>query len=111
MKKNLIRTIAISAVVFSISSCQVSTVCVGEMKNDDPAVCVQTIHNSHFLGGLIGHKEISASEYVSGKTDYKVEKSRSFVDGLLSSVTMGIYTPSTTKIYLPAKNNSKAQKR
>lgn len=110
MKKSISRIITIGVLVFSFSSCQVSTVCVGEMKKDDPAVCVQTIHNSHFLSGLIGYKEISASEYVAGRTDYKVQKYRSFVDGLLSGVTMGIYTPSTTKIYLPAKNSLEQKK-
>lgn len=84
-----------------LQSCYSSTVCVGNMKKDTPAVCVNTVHNPHFISGLVGSKDVAGKDYVANYESYKVKHYRSFVDGLLSSITMGIYTPSTTKIYLP----------
>lgn len=86
-----------------LQSCYSSTVCVGNMKPDDPAVCVNTIHNHHFIDGLVGSKNIDGKNFVAGKENYKFKHYRSFVDGLLSYITGGIYTPSTTKVYLPVE--------
>lgn len=95
-------TIACLAVIcVFLSSCQSSSVCVGELKNDDKTVRVKTIHNNFFVGGLLGRKQIDATEYTQGVKSYKVKNYRSFVDCVLSGVTFGIYTPSTTDIYLP----------
>lgn len=87
--------------VLTFSSCYNSSVCVGDMKADDPAVKVNTVHNPHFLYGLIGHKKAEASKYVGDAKSYRVKRSQSFVDGLLSSITFGIYTPTTTTFYVP----------
>lgn len=84
-------------------SCYCSTVCVGDMKKDEPAVCVNTIHNHKFIYGLVNSGKVTDGKiYVSDKKDYKFKHYRSFVDQVLSSITCGIYTPTTTKVYLPA---------
>ena len=93
-----------------ITSCQSSSVCVGELKNNDPVVKVKTIHNSFFLDGLLGRKRINATNYTLGQENYKIKNYRSFVDCIVSSVTFGIYTPSTTEIYLPANYKQKEKK-
>lgn len=102
MRKSIVMGCCVCAALM-LQSCYCSTVCVGDMKKDDPAVCVNTIHNPHFLYGLVSSKNIAAKEYVAGQEDYKVKHYWSFVDGLLSTLTGGIYTPTTTKVYLPAK--------
>lgn len=90
-----------------LGSCQSSSVYVGELKREDPTVRVKTIHNNFFVGGLIGRKQITAADYTQGLENYKVKNYRSFVDCVLGGITMGIYTPSTTEIYLPANYKRK----
>lgn len=101
----IIACFACMAILFQ--SCYCSTVCVGDMKPEDPAICVNTVHNAHFIGGLVGSKDIAGKDYVSGHESYKFKKYHSFVDLLLGSITLGIYTPTTTKIYLPASEYGK----
>lgn len=83
------------------------------MKKNTPAVKVNTVHNAHFIGGLIGSPTVRGKDYVDGAKDYKVKHSITFVDYLLSGITLGIYTPSTTKFYVPINkvtNTSKKKK-
>ena len=102
MKKSIIIG-CLAFAALALQSCYNSSVCVGDMKKNDPAVCVNTVHNPHFISGLVGNKKISCSDYVAGHESYKVRHYQSFVDRLLSILTGGIYTPSTTKFYLPAE--------
>lgn len=104
MKKSVIIGCC-ACVALMLQSCYCSTVCVGNMQENDPAVCVNTVHNPHFVDGLVGSKDIAGKDYVAGHESYKVKHYRSFVDGLLSGITMGIYTPTTTKFYLPLDAN------
>jgi len=97
--------------VLLLSSCYSSTVCVGNMKPNTPAVKVNTVHNSHFFGGLIGEGKIRGKDYVDGATDYKVKHQLTFLDYVISGVTLGIYTPSTTKFYVPLKSTKKVSAR
>lgn len=41
---------------------------------------------------------------MEGIKDYVVETKVTFGDGLVSCITMGIYTPTTTKYYVPKSN-------
>lgn len=93
-----------------LTSCFSSTVCVGDMKPSDPCYKVDTKKNHHFLYGLIGRPEIKGKNYVDGAKSYKVKRSQTFVDGLLQSVTFGIYTPTTTTFYVP-RNAKKSKAR
>ena len=105
--KKIVFALSLVSIELLMQSCYCSTVCVGDMKPDDPAVCVNTVHNPHFIGGLVGGKDIEGKDYVAGKQNYKFKKYHSFVDLLLGSITLGIYTPTTTKIYLPASEYGK----
>ena len=98
--KNLILA---GLVVTTMSSCYSVTTCVGTIKADAPAVKVNSVKNHHFLYGLIGvgNTNIEDSKYIGDHKNYKVKKSTSFVDGLLETLTFGIYTPTTTTYYLP----------
>lgn len=86
---------------FMLSSCYSSTVSVGDMKATDPAVEVAKVHNAHFVDGLVNSVKKEAKDYVGENKNYRVKQYQSFVDGLLAGVTLGIYTPTTTKYYLP----------
>lgn len=108
MKKTISFAACMVMTCVLLCSCQSSSVCVGDLKNDDPVIRVKTIHNNFFLNGLLGKKRIKATEYTQGLESYKVKNYRSFVDCVVNSVTLGIYTPSTTEIYLPA--NAKPMK-
>lgn len=102
MKKTLSACIAMLA----LASCYTTRAYVGNVKPNDPVVKVNKVTNNFFLWGLApgGHAEVNASDYVSGKTDYVVETQESFVNGLLSTITWGIYSPRTTTFYLPANS-------
>lgn len=94
--------------VLMLESCYSSSVCMGNMKPETPAIKVSTVHNHHFLSGLIGEGKMRAKDYLEGEKDYKVKHQITFVDGLLSSITFGIYTPSTTKYYVPLRSIRKS---
>ena len=65
---------------------------------------VYTKHNTHLIDGLANiNTDFKASESVGNYAGYKVNHSITFVDGLLRGITMGIYTPSTTKVYVPTR--------
>lgn len=110
MKKTLIGLCCLCTVSL-LTSCYSSTVCVGDMKKNEPAVKVNTVHNHHFLYGLIGSKTVKGKNYVDGRKDYKIKRCITFTDGLLQSITMGIYTPSTTQFYVPLNKATKKSKK
>lgn len=90
---------------FMFSSCYTSTISVGDMDVNDPAVKVNECHNPHFIYGLVSSNasKHKAKEYVKDASSYRIKTQQSFVDGLLSIITFGIYTPTTTTFYTPAK--------
>lgn len=109
--KKFLNFMSVACVALMMSSCYSSTVCVGNMSKTEPSKCVNVVHNPHFLGGLVGKKEVKAKAYVGNRKDYKIKRHQSFVDGLLSSITLGIYTPTTTKFYVPLKSSKKSAKK
>jgi len=94
-----------------LTSCYSSTVTVGSMRANEPAMCVNTVHNAHFIAGLVGHKKVKASTYVGKQKNFKVKRYQSFVDGLLAGITFGIYTPTTTKFYVPLDSSKRTSSR
>ena len=106
--KKVILGVCMTCAVLMLESCYSSTVCVGNMKPETPAVKVSTKHNSHFIGGLIGEGKARAKDYVEGAKDFKVKHQLTFLDYVISYVTMGIYTPSTTKFYVPIRDIKKS---
>jgi hypothetical protein len=62
-----------------------------------------TVKNHLLIAGLIPLKnEHSAKDFVGGSKNYVVQTQHSFVDMLVSGITSGIYTPTTTTIFVPA---------
>jgi hypothetical protein len=93
----------IAAVTFALSSCYNNRILVGDVTADEPVVEVQKQWNSHWLYGLIpsASATLNPSKYVGGRANYVVKTSTSFVNGLVGSLTWGIYTPTTTTFYVP----------
>ncbi|MEC4117513.1 Bor family protein [Myroides phaeus] len=103
MKKTT-KFLALALLAVSMTSCYTGRVAVGSTDINDPVYKVNTVKNHALIAGLVplndGHK---ASQFVKENPNYIVKHQMSFVDGLLGFITFGIYTPTTTTFYLPAK--------
>ncbi len=78
-----------------MSSCYSHKFVVG----DGPKTGVEAIaRNNFFLNGLIPGKVSDPQKMAGGAKDFEVTEVQTFVDGLVGVLTLGIYTPSTTKV-------------
>lgn len=91
MKKVFI--IALAALF--LQSCYVHKTVVGEGAQQGLTVKA-TQHN--FIGGLISGKTPDTQLLAGGASDYEVVIKHSFLDGLLSFITSGIYNPTTVEV-------------
>ena len=99
----------LASVAILMSSCYNTKVFVGDVNLEDPTVKVNSVMNHHLLYGLIpvSKTELKADKYVGHRKNYVVKNNMSFVDGLLSVITFGIYTPMTTTFYVPLDEQAK----
>lgn len=107
MKK--IGVLIVLAITLSLTSCYNTRVCVGNVQKNDAVVQVNSHRNDIFLFGLIPteNAKTEAPKYVDKQSNYMVRTNQTFVDGLLSVITFGIYTPTTTTYYVPLQNIQK----
>jgi len=87
----------ISAFAFSVmlTSCYSYTTVVGQGAQGSQ----QTKAKNHYLIGGIVPVGVSDAKQLAGEAqNYTVKTEMSFVDGLLSAITGGIYTPTTTTV-------------
>ena len=104
MKKLLSHFAFFTFAAIGLTSCYSASVLVGDCNSEEPMTKVYTKHNTHLIDGLANiNTDFKASESVGNYAGYKVNHSITFVDGLLRGITMGIYTPSTTKVYVPTR--------
>jgi len=54
---------------------------------------------SFYLAGLIGEERVNVSEVCEEKEAVQMQSQQTFVDGLLTVVTLGIYAPHTAKVW------------
>ena len=78
-----------------LTSCYTYTSVVGKGAQGTTAV---KKWNHYVIQGLIPVGVSDAKVMASGATDYTVKTEQSFVNGLLSAITFGIYTPTTTTV-------------
>lgn len=57
-----------------------------------------TEKNNFFLFGLVPGKVSEPQKMAGDAKDFEVTEVHTFVDGLLGTITFGIYTPTTTKV-------------
>ena len=101
MKKTFVCALSIGAMMM-LQSCFVQEVSVG-MSEDAPVQQVAKVKNHYFLWGLIQPKKYEAKNYVNNDKQFRLETKTTFWDGFLQALTSGIYTPTTTYFYEPAK--------
>ena len=75
-----------------LTSCYVHTYTVGDGVQQG---ITEKRKQHNFLGGLVSGRTPDPESMANGKKDYKVTNKVSFIDGLLSGLTYGIYTPTT----------------
>lgn len=99
MKKVLLIVI----VCLGLASCYTSRTYVGDVTPNEPTVQVNNEHVHHLIYGLVpvGNNKIDDSNYVGEHKNYVVKNQQTFLDGFLSIITCGIYTPSTVTFEVP----------
>jgi hypothetical protein len=93
MKKNFLKFAFVMGVCVVMTSCYTVTATIGK----GPQTGVEVKKPNHFLiAGLVPVGVANVSEMAGGATDYSVTVTHTFVNGLLSAITGGLYTPTTT---------------
>lgn len=85
----------LGAMVLMLSSCYTHTYMVG----NGPQTGVEIKQKNHFV--ILGLVPIATSNphlMAGGAENYSVTTSHTFIDGLLNSLTAGIYNPTTTVV-------------
>lgn len=80
---------------FLFTSCYSYTSVVGNGAQGNEKV---TSWNSYLIGGLVPIGVSDSKQMAGGAENYTVNTKQTFVNGLISSLTFGIYSPSTTTV-------------
>lgn len=95
MNKKVLNLTYILALGFIMTSCYSLSYSVG--KGPQKGIEVKE-KNHYFIYGLAKGKTSDPIKMAGEASDYEVNVSHTFVDGLISFVTFGIYNPTTTKV-------------
>ncbi len=93
--KNLINSILVIGFISLMSSCYVHTYNVGTGAQTGVEVKAK---NHYLIYGLAALDTSSPIDMAGGAENYTVTTKHTFVDGLISGITFGIYSPTTTTI-------------
>ncbi len=94
--KRLLTGLALSlSIAFVMTSCYTYTFDMG----DGPQTGIEeTKKNHYFIFGLVAGETSDPTVMAGDADDYRVTVQHTFVDGLISAITFGIYNPTTTKV-------------
>ena len=83
-----------------LTSCYNTRVIVGNVEKSEPLIEVSREWNHQLIYGLVplNNATMKATE------NYVVRTYSSFLNGLVGSLTFGIYTPTSTVYYVPLKD-------
>jgi hypothetical protein len=95
MKKLITFSLGLAFISLSLTSCYVNTFNVGKGAQSNVKV---SKWNHYVLFGLAPAGVSNPNELAGDAKDYTVTIQHSFVNGLLSAITFGIYTPTTTTV-------------
>lgn len=95
MKKFLVNLLLVVALGVSLSSCYTYSITVG---NGPQKGIVESKKNHYLINGLAAVGTVDAKTLAGDAKDYKITITHSFIDGLIASLTFGIYTPTTVTI-------------
>ena len=85
----------LGAMVLMLSSCYTHTYMVG----NGPQTGVEVKEKNHFvIYGLVPIATSNPHMMAGGAENYEVTTSHTFIDGILNSLTFGIYNPTTTVV-------------
>lgn len=91
------KIILIVLVSIALSSCATQTF---QIKNRAPENPASTDMNFFWLGGIIQSREFNASAICNGEKNVsKIVAKQTAIDGLLSVITAGIFTPRHVYVY------------
>ncbi len=92
MKKVVSKMVLAMFAVLCLTSCYTLRYNVGEGAKTG----IKVVEKNHYLiDGLAGIKTANPTQMAGDTKDYTVTITHSFIDGLLSALTGGIYTPTT----------------
>lgn len=95
MKRKLTLLGAAFTMSIMMTSCYTYTFTVG----NGPQSNVEVKQKNHYaVFGLAPIKTSNPTEMAGGATDYSVKIEHTFVDGLINSLTWGLYNPTTTTV-------------
>lgn len=97
------RLIIVCTVAMMLCSCYTSRILVGDTKPKEPMIEVAKSHDAHFIGGLVKTAKNVAEEHIGETENYMIRSQYGFGDIVLSAITAGIYTPTTSKYYIPVR--------
>lgn len=86
-----------------LSSCYNTRILVGNVTPHTEMRKVGSRWNGHLIGGLIPLQDakVHPQDVVAGYPDYMIKTNTSFLNLLVSGLTLGIYTPTQTSFYVP----------
>jgi hypothetical protein len=104
--KKLFLSAALTACLSGFCACHNTRVLAGTIYPEEPVVKLVRSWNHHLIGGLVplGNTTMLAFEYTNRSEDYIVKTNVSFLNGLATAVTAGLYAPNTTTLYVPLRN-------
>ncbi|WP_310557363.1 Bor family protein [Flavobacterium sp.] len=76
-----------------LNSCYSYTSVVGKGAQGDTKVVK---NNTYFIHGLVKTNQSNPKEMADGAANYTIETKHTFLNGLLTAITFGIYAPTTT---------------
>ena len=95
IRKSLRNASIYVAMLLVLNSCYSYTSVVGKGAQGDTKVVK---NNTYFIHGLVKTKQSNPKEMADGATNYTVETKHTFINGLLTAITFGIYAPTTTTV-------------
>lgn len=96
MKIKLLQKLIVAVVIsFSLTSCYTYTSVIGSGAQGNKEV---TKWNHYVIYGLAPVGVSDSKELAGGSENYEVTTRQTFINALVSSLTFGIYTPTTTTV-------------
>lgn len=95
IKKLLSKTSVYLIMVLVLNSCYSYTSVVGKGAQGDTKIVK---NNTYFIHGLVKTKQSDPKEMANGASNYTIETKHTFINGLLTAITFGIYAPTTTTV-------------
>lgn len=95
MKKSLLNATLLLTLTLMMSSCYTMTYNVGEGAKTGMEI---TRKNHYLIAGLVPINTADPGQMAGSAKDYTVTIQHSFVDGLISGLTSGFYTPTTVRV-------------